>query len=249
MSFLKLPRIVLRLIFVALWIIFGLLCVGLVYRLLARSARANLNRYWSRQLMALCGVRVIVSGQPILTGPVLWAANHVSWIDIFVVNSVRATAFVAKSEIRRWPLIGWLAAGAGTIFIERGQRRAVQAVGEAVQARFEQGAAVGLFPEGTTSKGDSVQPFHASLFEPARAAGVLIQPVALRFLHQGQRSSLASFVGEETLATNLWRVLGTRGLAVEIEFTAPVDTRAADGSLLSRLEISSQTRNAIADRL
>src|SRR3546814_2777003 len=89
--------------------------------------------------MAMCGIRVVESGDPVLSGPVLWVANHVSWVDIFVVNSVRATAFVAKSEIRGWPLIGWLAAGAGTLFIERGQRHAVHAVGESVQARFRQG--------------------------------------------------------------------------------------------------------------
>lgn len=246
---LKFLRIGLRLICVVVWIVFGLLCVGLVYRLIGRARSAKLNRYWSGRLMALCGVRVIVRGQPVLTGPVLWAANHVSWIDIFVLNSVRATAFVAKSEVRRWPLLGWLAAGAGTIFIERGQRHAVQAVGELVQTRFSEGDAVGLFPEGTTSEGDAVQPFHASLFEPARAARVPVQPVALRFLHHGQRSPLAAFVGEETLATNLSRVLGTTGLAVEVEFIAPLDTHGTDGTPLTRQEISRQTRHAIAERL
>lgn len=249
MSLLKLPRIVLRLIFVVLWIIVGLFCVGLVYPLLGQSARARLNRFWSRWLMAFCGIRVRTSGSPLLSGPVLWVANHVSWIDIFVVNSVRATAFVAKSEIRSWPLIGWLAAGAGTLFIERGQRHAVQAVGEAVQARFAQGAAVGLFPEGTTSEGDTVRPFHASLFEPARAAAVPIQPVVLRFLHHGQRSPLAAFVGEETLAANLWRVLGATGLSVEIEFAAPLSAHHPDGTPITRLEISKQARTAIAERL
>ena len=249
LSLLKFPRIVLRLILVVLWIIFGLLCVGLVYPFLGLSARARLNRFWSRWLMSFCGIRVVVSGQPLLTGAVLWVANHVSWIDIFVVNSVRATSFVAKSEIRSWPVIGWLAAGAGTLFIERGQRHAVHAVGEAVQARFKQGEAVGLFPEGTTSEGGTVRTFHASLFEPARVACIPIQPVVLRFLQHGQRSPLAAFVGEETLATNLWRVLGATGLSVEVEFVAPLATQAADGTPVTRLEISKQARTAIADRL
>ncbi|CAM4043772.1 lysophospholipid acyltransferase family protein [Bordetella tumulicola] len=249
MSLLKLPRVVLRLILVALWVIVGLLCVGLVYPFLSLSARAWLNRYWSRRLMSFCGIKVVVSGEALLTGPVLWVANHVSWIDIFVVNSVRATAFVAKSEIRSWPLVGWLAAGAGTLFIERGQRHAVQAVSEAAQARFRQGAAVGLFPEGTTSVGDTVRPFHASLFEPARIAGVPIQPVVLRFLHHGQRSPLASFVGEETLAANIWRVLGETGLCVEVEFVAPLSTQTAEGQPMTRLELSKQARSAILERL
>lgn len=246
---LKLPRVVLRLALVVPWILLGLLCVGLVYPLMKAPARAWLNRFWSRRLMAMCGIRVAVAGQPLLAGPVLWVANHVSWIDIFVVNSVRATAFVAKSEIRHWPLIGWLAAGAGTLFIERGQRHAVHAVSEAVQARFRQGAAVGLFPEGTTTEGDTLRPFHASLFEPARTADVAIQPVVLRFLQHGRRSPLAAFVGEETLAANLWRVLGAGGLAVEVEFLPTLDTHGPDGVPATRLELSRQARDAIGARL
>ncbi|WP_370519986.1 lysophospholipid acyltransferase family protein [Bordetella sp. 15P40C-2] len=249
MSLLKLPLILVRLVIVVLWIFSGLFCVALIFPFISRRARAHINRAWSRRLMAFCGIRIRVSGRPLLTGPALWVANHVSWIDIFVLNSVRANAFIAKSEIRRWPLIGWLVAGAGTLFIERGQRNAVQAMAELVRARFDQGEAVGLFPEGTTSEGETVQPFHASLFEPARAAGVPVQPVVLRFLHQGRRSALAAFVGEETLAANLWRVLGATGLAVEVEFIDPLPMQRADGTPLSRPELSRHAREAIVARL
>lgn len=241
----KLLRFVLRLFLVLPWIVFGLLCVGLVYPWLRPKSRAWLNRSWSRFLMAACGVRVVFRGEPRMTGPVLLVANHVSWIDIFVLNSARATSFVAKSEIRSWPVIGWLVAGAGTLFIERGQRHAVHAMGESMQARFRQGDAVGLFPEGTTSEGNELRPFHASLFEPARAAAVEIQPVALRFLQHGQRSGFAAFIGDESLVANLWRVMGTTGLSVEVVFLPPLATRNADGSLPTRLELSHQARDAI----
>jgi len=242
---LKLLRFVLRLFLVVPWILFGLLCVGLVYPLIGHKSRAWLNRRWSRCLMAFCGLRVILKGEPRLTGPVLMVANHVSWIDIFVLNSARATSFVAKSEIRSWPIIGWLVAGAGTLFIERGQRHAVHAMGESMQARFKQGDAVGLFPEGTTTEGFELLPFHASLFEPARSAAVEIQPVALRFLQHGKRSGYAAFVGEESLVANLWRVLGVTGLAVEVVFLPPLAARHPDGSLPTRLELSHQARDAI----
>jgi 1-acyl-sn-glycerol-3-phosphate acyltransferase len=246
---LKLLRFVLRLFLVVPWILFGLVCVGLVYPLIGHKSRAWLNRRWSRCLMAFCGLRVVLKGEPRLTGPVLMVANHVSWIDIFVLNSARATSFVAKSEIRSWPIIGWLVAGAGTLFIERGQRHAVHAMGESMQARFKQGDAVGLFPEGTTSEGFELLPFHASLFEPARAAAVEIQPVALRFLQHGKRSGYAAFVGEESLVANLWRVLGVTGLAVEVVFLPPLPARHPDGSLPTRLELSHQARDAILSAL
>ncbi|WP_447922093.1 lysophospholipid acyltransferase family protein [Achromobacter aegrifaciens] len=241
----KLLRFVLRLFLVVPWILLGLLCVGLVYPLIGSKSRAWLNRHWSRCLMAFCGLRVVLKGEPRMTGPVLMVANHVSWIDIFVLNSARATSFVAKSEIRSWPVIGWLVAGAGTLFIERGQRHAVHAMGESMQARFKQGDAVGLFAEGTTTEGFELLPFHASLFEPARSAAVEIQPVALRFLQHGKRSGYAAFVGEESLVANLWRVLGVTGLAVEVVFLPPLAARHPDGSLPTRLELSHQARDAI----
>ncbi|CCJ51335.1 MULTISPECIES: lysophospholipid acyltransferase family protein [Bordetella] len=245
----KLLRFVFRVFLVVPWVLFGLLCVTLVYRGLRQDQRARLNRYWSACLMRLCGIAVHVRGAPRLRGGVLWVANHVSWIDIFVVNSVRATSFVAKSEIRAWPVIGYLAAGAGTLFIDRTQRHAVHAMGQSIHDCFARGDAVGLFPEGTTTEGFTTRPFHASLFEPARAEGVDIQPVALRFMHRGQRSGFAAFVGEETLVANLWRVLGTTRLAVEVVFLEPLPTQHAEGHQPTRLELSHMARNAIAGEL
>lgn len=228
-------------------ILAGLASVGGIYPFLRRPGRDRMNGVWSRLLMWLCGVRVLSSGRPILDGPVLLVSNHVSWIDIFAMNSVRAVAFIAKSDIRRWPVIGALVAGAGTLFIERGQRRAVAAVSSAMQERFTQGEAVGLFPEGTTSEGFELLPFHAGLFEPLRTAGVPIQPVALRYLRDGVHSSFASFVGEETLVYNLWRVLGCRGLSVEIEYLDPLEIDA--GAPPTRVQLAQQTRTAIESAL
>ncbi|AMD45602.1 1-acyl-sn-glycerol-3-phosphate acyltransferase [Bordetella holmesii] len=246
---LKLLRFVLRALLVLPWLLFGLFCVSVVYRALSIARRAALNRFWSRWLMRLCGVRLTIRGEPRMQAAVLWAANHVSWIDIFVVNAVRATSFVAKSEIRRWPVIGSLAAGAGTLFIERTQRHAVHAMGQSIHECFARGDAVGLFPEGTTTEGLDLKPFHASLFEPARADGVDIQPVALRYLHHGKRSGFAAFVGEESLVANLWRVLGATGLAVDVVFLPPVATVREDGTPYTRLELSRLTREAILTQL
>src|SRR5690606_14868050 len=126
---------------------------------------------------------------------------------------------------------------------------AVHAMGQSIHDCFARGDAVGLFPEGTTTEGFSTRPFHASLFEPARAEGVDIQPVALRFMHRGQRSGFAAFVGEETLVANLWRGLGTTGLAVEVVFLEPLPTQHAEGHQPPRLELSHMARNAIAGEL
>lgn len=239
----RLLRFLPRAVVVTLMVLAGLVLVGTVYPLVGAGGRDRLNRGWSRCLLRVCGVRVTVSGQPLMRGAVLVVANHVSWLDIFVINAVRPTAFVAKSEIRRWPIVGRLVAGAGTLFLQRGHRHAIHTVGEAMKARFANGESVGLFPEGTTTEGFSLLPFHGSLLEPARQAGVPIQPVALRFLRHGKRDSFAAFVGEETLVGNLWRILGTRGLAVETAYLPPLQVDTAH----TRLKMAADAR-AIIER-
>ncbi|AOB29838.1 acyltransferase [Bordetella sp. H567] len=237
----RILRFLPRAIIVALTVLAGLVLVGTVYPIVGARGRDLLNRTWSRCLLRVCGVRLAVRGQPLMQGAVLVVANHVSWLDIFVINAVRPTAFVAKSEIRRWPIVGWLVAGAGTLFLQRDHRHAVHTVGEAMKARFTTQESVGLFPEGTTTEGFSLLPFHGSLFEPARQAGVPIQPVALRFLRHGRRDAYAAFVGEETLVGNLWRVLGARGLAVEAIYLPPLPVQAAQ----TRLQMAAHARSVI----
>lgn len=241
----KVIRFGLRAPLVALWVLCGLLTIGLIFVWVGQRGRLALKRHWSRVLLVLCGIRARMDGQPVSTGAVLWVVNHVSWLDIFVLNVVRPTAFVAKQEIRHWPLIGWLAAGADTIFIERGFRHAVHRVGLAMKQRFERGQAVGLFPEGTTSDGFDVLSFYGNLFEPARALGVVVQPVALRYYHKGQRSTYPAFVGEEPLLINLWRVLGTTGVSVEMVFLPPVAHAHEDKP--PRAELARLTRQAIRE--
>jgi len=230
---------------VAAWVLCGLLTIGLVFVWVGHRGRLAIKRHWSRVLLALCGIRTLTEGQPVSSGAVLWAVNHVSWLDIFVLNVVRPTAFVAKQEIRHWPLIGWLAAGADTIFIERGFRHAVHRVGQAMKRRFDRGQAVGLFPEGTTSDGFDVLSFYGNLFEPARTPGVTVQPVALRYYYRNERSAYAAFVGEQTLIENLWLVLSTTGLSVEMVFLPPIASAHDDKP--PRAALAKLTRHAIRE--
>ena len=234
-----------RLLLLLAWMSGGLLTVVTVFPWLGLRPRHWLIRNWSRVLMACCGVKIRCRGEPVREGAVLWVANHVSWIDIFVLDSVRAVSFIAKSDVRKWPLIGWLVAGAGTLFIERGRRHAVRAVGQQMIKCFNRGEAVGLFPEGTTSLGLDVAPFHTSLFEPALRAGVDVQPVALLFLHRGQRSTRYAFVGDQNLAHNIWNLLTVTGTVVELVF-CPVAS-AAECSELGRVGVAENSRRQIRE--
>jgi len=241
-------RVAVRLCGVLIWLFLGLLPV-VVFPVIGSRARDAMVRHWSCLLLRCCGVAVTVRGVAVLNGPVLTVANHVSWIDVFVLNSVRATCFIAKSEIRHWPLIGWLVVGAGAMFLERGRGHALKAVSQAMRRRFDQGEAVGLFPEGTTSPGWALLPFHASLFAPACDQSVTVQPVALRFTQHGKRSDCAAFVGDEALAVNVWRVLGATGLAVEAVYLPPLSVGGIASRVSARRRMARAAQGAIAQVL
>jgi len=237
-------RFFVRAIFLILLLLSGLLAAAIALPFMNRPVQDAVTKAWSCCLMLVCGVKVVRHGTPIMSGPVLWVANHVSWIDIFILNSWRATSFIAKQEIRRWPVIGWLVARVGTVFIDRGQRQAIGRVSESMKRLFERNICVGLFPEGTTSDGLDVKPFSTSLFEPAMRAHVAIQPVALVFWYEGQRSGKMAFIGDQTLIGNIWVLLSARHVCVEV-YCLPAVTQNGQPSPLGRAELAAQVRDAI----
>jgi len=223
----------LRLLGMLVLLVIGLAIAALVFPRLSQSRRNRTIRAWSRWLVAVCGLRVRARGdlpdELARTGlrdggGRLLLANHVSWIDIFALNAVLPTRFVAKAEIGRWPVMGWLVTLAGTLYIERGRRHAVHALNQRVHDRLRAGELVTVFPEGTTSDGLRLLPFHSNLLAPAIEAGCEIWPVALRYTQHGQPSLAASFVGEMTLAQSIWRIVSARGIEVEVAYLAPLAT-------------------------
>ena len=234
-----------------LWVGIGLCVLALVFPLARLSWRQSIIQFWSRGLLWFCDVHVDYQGLAITEKPVLFVANHVSWLDVFVLNRVRATAFVAKKEIRQWPLLGWLVAWAGTIFIERGQRHAIKHVVQQIQGKFSQNQAVGIFPEGTTSEGLAVKPFHSSLFETAISTAMDIQPVALRFYDGAQRSQRVAFVGEQSLLQNVWQLLKQPGVRIECEFLAvlPHQHNQIQGRVKTAKQAHQSIEKAILKRL
>jgi 1-acyl-sn-glycerol-3-phosphate acyltransferase len=195
---------------------------------------------WSASLLDILDIGLDVHGElPDDDAPVFIAANHVSWLDIWVINSVCPTLFVAKSEIRGWPVFGWLAARVGTLFIERTRRADTRKVNDRIIARLAlAGERIAVFPEGTTTDGSVVRPFHASLFQPAVGAGARVYPVAIRYVDRaGVRSTVPAYIDELPLLASMWRIAGASGLRAELHFLEPIepvlptsDTRHADES-------------------
>ena len=198
----------------------GLLTILLVFPRLPQAQRDLRVQAWSSEMVACLGIRLVMRGQPVATGPVLLAANHISWLDITSLHAARHCRFVSKADVKHWPLIGRLATGAGTLFIERESRRDAMRVVHHMAERLGAGDVLAIFPEGTTSDGVSLRPFHANLFQAAIAAEAPVQPVALQFIDQatGQRSLAPCYIDDDTLLGSLWRTLCTPGIAVVITF-------------------------------
>lgn len=178
-------------------------------------------RWWSARLVRIFGFRIRRFGDP-LPGATLYVANHISWLDIELMHSQRPVSFVAKSEIAHWPLIGWLAARAGTIFHRRGSTDSLHVVMRSVVERLHEGEPVGVFPEGGAGRGDGVGTFHARIFQTALDAGVPVQPVALRYGRNGKLDPRVPFGRNESFFANGIRVLGGPARDAEVHYLEPV---------------------------
>ena len=230
----------------------GLFTVTVLFPLGREAFRRAAVRHWSRLLLRACGLRLRELPGPggrslteLPRGRML-VANHISWVDIFAMNAHCPASFVAKAEIAKWPLIGTLVARTGTLFIERGKRRAVHRMIEHIGRNLEAGGRVAVFPEGTTGDGRSLLPFHANLVQAAVEARVDVVPVGLRYLDtRGGRAAAIDYIGDTTFVASLWRILGERGLCCEVHPLAPIP----GGEALSRHEIAERARAAIAARL
>ncbi len=200
----------------------GLFTVLALFPFRSETFRRNAIRRWSAMLVAACGVRVserpATGAKPLdaLASGRMVLANHVSWIDIFVINARSPCGFVAKAEIARWPLIGTLVARTGTLFIERGRRNAVHRMIEVVALRLQGGGRVAVFPEGTTSDGARLLPFHANLIEGAIRAGAPVVPVGLRYTDGTAAARTIEYIGDTTFIASLWRIIGARAIYCEV---------------------------------
>jgi len=211
----------------------GALICGLVFPFLKPPQRMLKVGRWSRRMLTALGVTLQVSGRP-RPGATLFVANHISWLDILAINAVQPVRFVSKADVRHWPLLGWLVACGGTLFIERERKRDALRVVHLVAQALKQGEKVAVFPEGTTGDGHALLPFHANLLQAAIATETPVQAIALRFSDaQHALSPAVAFVGDTTLAQSLWWVVKATRLCAQVHMLPPQATRHLDRRALS----------------
>lgn len=211
------------------------------------ARKRTLIRRWSARLLTLLDIETRLHGAiEVNGGNVLIVSNHVSWLDIFVLNAQHPARFVAKAELARWPLVGRLISGAGTIFIERERRHDTRRVNHRAAEALSRGDVIAVFPEGTTTDGTSLLRFHASLLQPIVESSGHVQPVALRYRDARGTPSTAPAYGDETFASSFWRVCGERGLVVDVIAPSPIAAREKHRRDLSR-EAEAAIRTALAE--
>lgn len=237
-----------RLLRVLIHLFRGLVTCALVFPLLDAAGRQAQVKRWSIKLLALCRVELrVMHDHGAQDAPrALIVANHVSWLDIFVINSMHPCRFVAKSDIRDWPLIGWLCEKTGTIFISRGKLRDVRRIYQGLVTSLHAGEHVAFFPEGTTAAQGTLLPFHANLFEAAIEAEVPVQPYALRYLdQQGRIHPAADFIGDMTFAQSMRTILSASPMTAQLMLLPPIATSGAS----HRRELADAAHHAIASAL
>lgn len=230
-----------RILRLALLVFSGLILTLCLLPICSRAAQLRLKSSWAVALLDALGVEVEADLAHAAPG-VLVVANHVSWIDIYVINAVMPAAFVAKEEVRHWPVLGWLAARNDTVFLRRGSRGHAQIVNRQVAELLEKGRHVAVFPEGTTTDGRSLLHFHAALLQPALSAGKPVLPVAISYWEvDGRRSLAPRYDGDISLGQCTRAILGRKRLIARLVTTPLLGLQGE-----SRKQVAVEARAAIA---
>lgn len=237
----------LRLVRLVLHLLVAVIKVALLLPRVGRARRTELIRRWSARVLAILNVRLSVRGEvpEVSAAGVMFVANHVSWLDVYLLDAVCPVRFVAKAEVRAWPVIGWLAVKLGTLFIERARRHDTARANREVVDALRQGDCIAVFPEGTTSNGTLLRPFHASLLQSAITSEARLWPVAIRYVHRDGSVNLSpAYVDDMSFGASLLRILNEPDLAAEITYLEPLPVQG-----LSRRELAVLAEKAIANAL
>jgi 1-acyl-sn-glycerol-3-phosphate acyltransferase len=219
--------------------------VNLLERLLRRDLmglRQRMSRWFFARMSNALPFRLSVHGE-LPQEPMLWVSNHISWTDIPLLGMLTPLSFLSKAEVRSWPLAGWLAHQAGTLFIRRGAGDS-SLLNQQLGQHLGQGRPLLIFPEGTTTDGQVLRTFHGRLLSSAIDTGVALQPVAIRYLRDGQPCMITPFIGDDDMLSHLLRLLASDRIDVQIRLLQPIAS-----ATLNRNQLARRAHAAVASAL
>lgn len=232
-----------RCVRLALHVLTGVLRAALILPFCSRPRVEQQMRRWSQQLLRILGIQVDVKN--ILTllpmpGHVV-VMNHISWLDVFVLNSVLPSRFVAKADVKQWPIIGFLCQQAGTLFLDRHRQRAVTDINASLRQAINNGEMVAIFPEGTTTRGNTLKPFKSALFQAAIDANTAVVPIVLHYRDSTRHFSDApAYVGEMNLVQSILAIVSQRRLFAQLTVLPAITSTGKQ-----RAELAESTEHAM----
>jgi 1-acyl-sn-glycerol-3-phosphate acyltransferase len=203
----------------------GISIASTVFSWCSASNKQKLIKWWCKRLLKHFNLTVIARGNlpSSQTSGNMFVANHISWADIHAINSVIPVRFVAKMEIKNWPVFGYLVKKSGTLFINRANRKDAARIVKEAAISLQQGDNLCFFPEGTTTEGDEILPFKSSIIQAAMNANTQLRPIAIRYVNQdGSINKSASYAGETTLFESMANLLNHPSPVVELYFFEPI---------------------------
>ncbi|VVP10466.1 lysophospholipid acyltransferase family protein [Pseudomonas sp. B21128] len=202
--------------------------IGLAHSM---ERRQRWSRFFMARLSNALPFRMTVHGE-LPKQPMLWVSNHVSWTDIPLLGMLTPLSFLSKAEVRTWPVAGWLAAKAGSLFIRRGSGDS-QLIRKQMTRHLQTDHSLLMFPEGTTTDGRSLRTFHGRLLSAAIDSQVMLQPVAIRYLRDGEVDTLAPFIGDDDLLSHLMRLFSNDCGDVEVHLLKPIACEGRERAALA----------------
>jgi lyso-ornithine lipid O-acyltransferase len=242
-------RLLYKLSLIILLFVYGLIIAGGIFPVLtllcsankAKGQRDSLKIHWLNRFSAIVNLCIIKEGELPELGALL-VSNHISWLDIIVIGQYLPAYFVAKNDILSWPIIGYLSKQGGTIFIRRGDKKHIKATTEKMVWVLKQNCNIIAFPEGTTTRGDEVLGFHASLFQPALLTRSAIQPVVLQY--QGEARQHAPFIGDDDFVPHLIKMLSLDKIEVHVSFLPVIKSSGKN-----RHSVGIEAREMISEKI
>jgi 1-acyl-sn-glycerol-3-phosphate acyltransferase len=245
------PKLLRIWVWIQVWIhvVCGVCTLSFIFPFLDRRKKDQKIQRWSMDLLNIFHIKLVVQGAHLLENtPHLIASNHISWLDIHVINAFKPIRFVAKSEVEGWPVFGWMAKQLGTVFIRRDSARHARQVVEQM-AKVLNTESICIFPEGTSTIGDSVLPFKPNLFESAIAAKVAVYPLSIKYLSKatGTRSESPAFIGDMGLLESMSNIIKNPNLVAQI--TVLSASPNGQESSMDRKQLANYCQECIANAL
>lgn len=216
---------------IAIHTVIGLTIAAVVLPLLSKASKLAIIKWWCGGLLRAFHIKVnAYGGLPATnTQGAMFVANHVSWVDIHALNSLISLRFVAKSDIKNWPIFGYLVAKANTLFIDRSKRQEAGRIVEAVSASLMAGDNCCYFPEGTTTDGTQLLPFKSSVLQAAITANTQIWPVAIQYVNaDGSVNASMAYAGDTSLVGSMKMVIAQKDAVVALHFLTPIQATGGD---------------------